>query len=436
MSCTGETHGARKFGVVAPLAGSQIHLPRIDPPIIPFVDDGIIGRDDWKVLPAIQHMESMIPLVGLLSLHFKVVAAASGTRSSHFGSSLSLLTRDRRVTLLFVRRRSVTIRKGWTKVEVPDGWLQVIRGKRPPSVQWRHVQDLSNMFVRRQVRRQPAARVCPGSIEGSSKRVDPEDPSIALQPEDKEERQALLTALEKAKRQAEVPSMEQQIHATEEYLAKAKKRLLQHDATIAAAREAMLKAEHDKEFDVQGVADEEDLLRKLKTQAADPTLPVPVADPVGEVAQLQQVVADLQRQLQQHAAPVVPTQGVSAVPSISPFRIRKREDYVPATEHEVLEWMTDRQEEMIAALMARNPTEAARISSLITDATRSLQPESVPPSMVTNMAVRMAQEARTISRYGVARFPGWRSFESRTSPSSKTPQSITKQDWLVTSFLG
>ena len=203
----------------------------------------------------------------------------------------------------------------------------------------------------------------------------------ALQPEDVEERQALLSALEKVKRQAEVPPMEKQILATEEYLARAKKRLLQHDATIAAAREALQKAEHDKEVDVQGVADGEDLLKKLKTQVADPTLPtLPIADPVGEVARLQQVVADLQRQLQQHCAPVVPTHCVSAVPSsISPFRIRKREDYVPATEHEVLEWMADRQEE------ARNPTEAARTSSLITDATRSLQPESVPPSIVTNM---------------------------------------------------
>ena len=139
----------------------------------------------------------------------------------------------------------------------------------------------------------------------------------------------------------------------EEHLARAKKLLLQHDATIAAAREALVKAEHDKEVDVH------------------PILPMPIADLVGEVAQ--------------HGAPVVPTQGVSAVPSISPFRVRKREDYVAATEHEVLEWMTDRQEEMSAALMARNPTETTRISSLITDATRSLKPELVPPSMVTNM---------------------------------------------------
>ena len=27
-------------------------------------------------------------------------------------------------------------RKGWSTVEVPDGWLQVIRGPRPPAVRW------------------------------------------------------------------------------------------------------------------------------------------------------------------------------------------------------------------------------------------------------------------------------------------------------------
>ena len=99
--------------------------------------------------------------------------------SSHFGSSLSLLTRDRRVTLLFVRRRSsVMVREGWTKV-------QVIRGKRPPSCSG-HVQDLSSMFVRgsqqgveklakdKFAASQPP-ECAPGSIEGSSKREDPED---------------------------------------------------------------------------------------------------------------------------------------------------------------------------------------------------------------------------------------------------------------------
>ena len=75
---------------------------------------------------------------------------------------------------------------------------------------------------------------------------------------------------------------------------------------------------------------------------------------------------------------------------------------MPATEHEVLEWMTDRQEEMIAALMAWNPTEAARISSLITHATRRSSTR-VGTSVHGHQhgSVRIAQEARTISRYGL-----------------------------------
>ena len=28
------------------------------------------------------------------------------------------------------------VRKGWTRIEVPEGWTQLIRGPRPPSVQW------------------------------------------------------------------------------------------------------------------------------------------------------------------------------------------------------------------------------------------------------------------------------------------------------------
>ena len=241
------------------------------------------------------------------------------------------------------------VRKGWTSVEVPDGWYQVIRGKRPPSVQWPRAG--SQQHARQTGKPALESRKPPktGSQSASRQRVNPDQLRAAasariqriqaslgaLQSEDIEERQALLSALEKAERQ-EVPPMEKQILATEECLARAKKRLLQHDATIAATREALQKAEHDKEVDVQGV-DGEDLLKKLKRQVAVPTLlTLPAADPVGE-AQLHMVV-DLQRQLQ-HGTPVVPTHGVSAVPSsISSFRIRKREDHVPATEHEV-EWM-------------------------------------------------------------------------------------------------
>ena len=106
------------------------------------------------------------------------------------------------------------VRKGWTKVEVPDGSLQVIRGKRPPSVQW--PREGSQQHVRQtgkpaqesknspKTSSPPASRqiVHPDQLRAAaSARIQRIQASLgALQPEDKEERQALLTALEKAKR--------------------------------------------------------------------------------------------------------------------------------------------------------------------------------------------------------------------------------------------
>ena len=58
------------LGLVAPLEGSLLHPPRIDPPVIldmllTFVDDGIIAGDEQEVLRAIQHMKRAMQLVGI-----------------------------------------------------------------------------------------------------------------------------------------------------------------------------------------------------------------------------------------------------------------------------------------------------------------------------------------------------------------------------------
>ena len=71
------------LGLVAPLAGSQIQLPPIDPPINldiapTFADDGVIAGDESEVLRAIQHMKKVMPMVGLRFSMMQVVAAAAG----------------------------------------------------------------------------------------------------------------------------------------------------------------------------------------------------------------------------------------------------------------------------------------------------------------------------------------------------------------------
>ena len=59
--------------------------------------------------------------------------------SSHFCSNLSLLCGTGVVWFwhfLSVLRRVQMVRKSWTQVEVPGGWLQLFRGPRPKSEQW------------------------------------------------------------------------------------------------------------------------------------------------------------------------------------------------------------------------------------------------------------------------------------------------------------
>ena len=97
------------------------------------------------------------------------------------------------------------------------------------------------------------------------------------------------------------------------------------------------------------------LLRKLKTQVANRIL---LADPVGEVARFQQVAAETTVAATWRSSR--PHTGCFCGPVN--FSFSKWEEHVPATEHEVLEWKADRQEDMATTvLMAWNPTKAARI---------------------------------------------------------------------------
>ena len=169
------------------------------------------------------------------------------------------------------------------------------------------------------------------------------------------------------------------------------------------------------------VANGEDLLQKLKKQVADPTMPTwPPADLIGEAA----LLCDCS-----DSCSSIPPQGVPVVStSISPFQIRKREDFVPATEHEVLEWMAGRHEEMTAALMARNPLRSS--AHLEFDHGRNQESSTgVGASFHGHQHGTMtaSQDARTVSRYGL---PGSRVGEA-SNPG--TPQRIPEQNWSVSS---
>ena len=96
----------------------------------------------------------------------------------------------------------------------------------------------------------------------------------------------LHVALEKAQRQAAVPPVDHQIKATEDFIGRAKKRLLQHDVVINEAQEALQKAELKKRAEVERLAEAEELLQHLRVQVPEV--------PHRSVTDLEQLVAQLQ----------------------------------------------------------------------------------------------------------------------------------------------
>ena len=186
-----------------------------------------------------------------------------------------------------------------------------------------------------------------------------------------------------------------------------RKRFLPRRSTLPE-RKALQKAEHDKEVDVQCVADGEDLLKKLKTQVADPTMPtffflriLLEKSPVSSEWLWSCKDSCTKRSRG-------PTTGCSCGPIIN-FSILYSEKggsrSSDGTRGVGVECRPSRGDDCCS-----KGQESHRSSAH--EATRRLQPESVPPSMET-----ASKEARTISRYGFARFP-----VSRSSPVAQTAQ--------------
>ena len=280
------------------------------------------------------------------------------------------------------------VRRGWSAIAAPAGWYQVIRGPRPPTVDWstqpkgkgkgngRHLQEPQAAVVRGRWRQGPLPQVRqPGVVPdrrtpdqvwagASSKIVRSQSAIAALGEDDNVERSALDAALKKAQAQAVVPPVTEQIAQTEKFIERAKRRVTHAEEHVQWAQE--WKVQCDKEL-----ADAEERLSRLRIEVELPP-PVPVTT---DIHRLQQQVAQLQAQLHQEQ--------VSSTPDTDPVskRPRKREDFMCSTTEEVMEWMHDRQVDIQTELQKENATEVARLSSLVAQAANSLQP--VPISMVS-----------------------------------------------------
>ena len=106
-------------------------------------------------------------------------------------SNGSLLVREPSVlSCVFVARRRSIPRKGWTQIEVPHGWTQLIRGVRPKSEKWpraeRNLSAVPGAGSRSQVQRgrwrQPIQRASPEESQHAARQrvLQLESPSCSL----------------------------------------------------------------------------------------------------------------------------------------------------------------------------------------------------------------------------------------------------------------
>ena len=241
-------------------------------------------------------------------------------------------------------------RKGWTQIEVPSGWTQIIRGRRPPSVQWppadRRRQDSKRnpsaaSKNRSQVPQQVHAKVtitpdtkvgrleaARSALEAALKEAKSEGPrrstpqdrmaaasarvsrlEAALQVlgEDSPDAAPLKVALDQARGQAKIRPVGERLDSCLQFVERVKKQ-------ITRAQERERQAQLDKTFQEEKLAEGLRNLEALRAEAnaqsqsevgeprqpsAGPTIQeMEVEDPAELISQLRAQVASLQAERQ------------------------------------------------------------------------------------------------------------------------------------------
>ena len=207
-------------------------------------------------------------------------------------------------------------RKGWSVMEVPNGWYEVLRGPRPPSVRWPVAARGQHQHARAQprpaitkvsctrekvanndaVHRPPPVRVSPEAAnEAARARVTSLEAVIsALGNADGPALKLLQEALSKARKAAQVAPVGERLEACTQFIERAKKRLEKSDLELEKiqAERARLAAE---------LAEGQARLEALRTEAgsAAPTQPPAPMDVGAELKRMQAVIDDLLRERSQ-----------------------------------------------------------------------------------------------------------------------------------------
>ena len=194
-------------------------------------------------------------------------------------------------------------RKGWSTVQVPDGWLQLIRGPCPQAVKWptkgpnqkkSHGQGPSPVKSRRtsQVAQPPPAEGQRGHtpeevISNARARVTKLEVAMAAVGETDPTFGALQEALKKAQSQAQARPVADRIASTKVFIERAKKRVTVCREEVSRAQELFAQAQTKLQSEEQGLVRHVCGLFFRRVRRAEEPLPTAPASFAHELAELQ-----------------------------------------------------------------------------------------------------------------------------------------------------
>ena len=291
-------------------------------------------------------------------------------------------------------------RKGWTALETPNGWFQMIRGPRPPSVRWEKAPQqeqrggrwrqpkapVLQQFPQRTATTRGAPRQngnafpsAPGprlKTSGLRPFQDPDSRVVAAKDRvsrleraleamgDSEgpEVDGLRAALEKAREFAKGVPLEKQIKDGEQFLIRAKGHLVELEkerSTVEAS-----------------IADAERRLEKLRAQAdllppqapmQPPPSVLPMSDMEAEIKRLREQVAELEGTSATQERPRV-RQRISGVAGGGFIPVMP--GLIPA---ELCQWIEDRQTDLQEALVDGNTARVLELTSKMAEGAEQLR---------------------------------------------------------------
>ena len=180
-------------------------------------------------------------------------------------------------------------RKGWQSVDVPSGWVQIIRGPRPEAATWPRRGETPQPAQRRQSnvpfpRQEPvdpdtalaSARLLVTKLERAMEVVGESDPIYP----------GLVGALKRARTQAQVRPVADRISATESFIERARKRVEKERKEVEKVKAELAKAEAQLVLEEESLRGGENRLLVLRQEANGEDQSPPATVPVDFVSRI------------------------------------------------------------------------------------------------------------------------------------------------------